>query len=71
MRSGYMLRRDQQAAARAEQPCEQCRHPNYLHRELPRVTYSLEDGQIVETPNPRYRALHFHCDKCKCVLVRS
>lgn len=73
MTSGYMIRQEQRLQAAGEKPCPGCGHPNYRHHELQRATFSLSEDQteIVETLNPDYQPLHFHCDveDCPCVIV--
>jgi hypothetical protein len=67
---GYQLRQIQAAESRAAARCG-CGHTVGEHHELSRETMKIVDGQIVVTPNPDHRALHFHCDACDCVLVLS
>ena len=72
----YMIRQHLAALDRAAALCE-CGHANGDHRELERDTIDIEAslaaGSIIATPNPDYRALHFHChaDGCDCIKILS
>lgn len=72
MRAGRQIRWEHQLKQAYEKPCS-CGHVVGQHRELRPAEIALVDGEIVETPNPDYRPLHFHCtaDGCDCVLDRS
>lgn len=66
-RAGRALRMAWALEREGDKLCE-CGHQMRGHRELP-PTWSIEDGALVETPNPNYKPLHFHCAECDCVHV--
>lgn len=67
-RAGWHLKAERALHA-GDQLCS-CGHTMREHREL-RATFInvLVNGEIVETPNPDYEPLAFHChrDGCDCV----
>ena len=71
MSSGYQLRKIQAAERRENLPCDGCSHPSYLHREY-QATWAFVDGELIETPHPRYRPTLFVCnqDGCGCEVQR-
>jgi hypothetical protein len=73
MKAGLAIRHAQALEAAAAEACPECGHPRGEHFELSPSTLTIEGGQLVEEPNPAYRAFHFHCrhDGCACVLDRT
>lgn len=60
-----------QAAIRNAPACSSCGH-FHAHREKLATLYSIEEGVVVETPNPEYEPAVFYCtaEGCNCVIDR-
>lgn len=67
MRAGRAIRAE--TRDRNLPPCH-CGHSQLQHREYA-PTWSIVEGELVETPHPNYRPGLFKCDHCSCEIDKS